>query len=104
MLVLKAQQLQLFIKMVKKVFGLSGGIGTGKSTVAKILQENYADIEVFDSDKIAKKIIEDSEIKNKLKKIWGENKEIIFENKKKKIAVEELIHPKVWEELDKLIE
>lgn len=89
--------------MIKKVFGLSGGIGTGKSTLAKILQENYADVEIFDSDKIAKKIVEEGEVKNELKKIWGNKKEIIFENKKKKIAVEELIHPKVWEELDKLI-
>ena len=93
----------LFIKMTKKIFGLTGGIGSGKSTVAKMLQKKYSNIVVFDCDAEAKKISKISKIKKSLEKIWGKNKEIIFKNSKKKKEVESLIHPKVWLKLDKLI-
>lgn len=101
--VLKGWQLPLFIKMTKKVFGLTGGIGSGKTTVAKLIQKKYADIEIFDCDQEAKKIAKISKIKKRLEKIWGNKKEIIFENQKKKKEVERLIHPEVWVKLDKLI-
>ncbi len=89
--------------MTKKIFGLTGGIGSGKSTVAKMLQKKYSNIVVFDCDAEAKKISKISKIKKSLEKIWGKNKEIIFKNSKKKKEVESLIHPKVWLKLDKLI-
>jgi dephospho-CoA kinase len=102
--VLREWPLPLFIKMTKKVFGLTGGIGSGKSTLAKILQKKYSNIVVFDCDEQAKKIAKLSEIKNKLKKLLGNNdRKIIFENSKKKKEIERLIHPKVWEKLDKLV-
>jgi dephospho-CoA kinase len=90
--------------MTKNIFGLTGGIGSGKSTLARILQKKYSHIEIFDCDKVAKKIMETEEIKNELKKILGEEKaEIIFTNPVKKKLVESLIHSKVWQKLDEEI-
>ena len=92
--------------MTKKVFGLSGGIGSGKSTLAKLMQKKYPDIEIFDCDSAAKKIMEGDEIRNELKKILGKEAgkiEIIFKDLKLKKAVEKLIHPKVWQKLDQFI-
>ena len=87
--------------MTKKVFGLTGGIGTGKSTVAKILQKKYSNIVIFDCDKEAKKIAKSDEVKSKLKKILNSgNEKNIFEDETKKKAVEKLIHPKVWQKLN----
>ncbi|WP_099974998.1 dephospho-CoA kinase [Lactobacillus terrae] len=37
------------------IYGLTGGIATGKSTVAKILQEN--NIEVFSADQVARDVV-----------------------------------------------
>jgi dephospho-CoA kinase len=91
------------MKMLKKVFGLTGGIGSGKSTLAKILQKKYSDIEVFDCDNVAKKIMEEET--KKTGNVFDKKKiaKIIFNNPEEKIKLERLIHPKVWHELDKLI-
>lgn len=99
------------------ILGLTGGIGTGKSTVAKMLREK--NIPVVDTDNISKEIIEYPEIIEKIKaeissKIFNnENKldrkklsEIVFENKDKLKKLNEIMHPvilkKMWEEVEKL--
>ena len=99
------------------ILGLTGGIGTGKSTVAKMLREK--NIPVVDTDSISKEIIEYPEIIEKIKaeissKIFNnENKldrkklsEIVFENKDKLKKLNEIMHPvilkKMWEEVEKL--
>ena len=99
------------------ILGLTGGIGTGKSTVANMLREK--NIPVVDTDSISKEIIEYPEIIEKIKaeissKIFNnENKldrkklsEIVFENKDKLKKLNEIMHPiilkKMWEEVEKL--
>ena len=99
------------------ILGLTGGIGTGKSTVAKMLRGK--NIPVVDTDSISKEIIEYPEIIEKIKaeissKIFNnENKldrkklsEIVFENKDKLKKLNEIMHPvilkKMWEEVEKL--
>lgn len=99
------------------ILGLTGGIGTGKSTVARMLREK--NIPVVDTDSISKEIIEYPEVIEKIKaeissKIFNnENKldrkklsEIVFENKDKLKKLNEIMHPvilkKMWEEVEKL--
>ncbi len=57
---------------MKKIIGLTGGIGSGKTTVAKIIEEmGFA---VYYSDDEAKNIVnKDSVLKEKITKLLGEN-------------------------------
>ncbi|WP_297598212.1 dephospho-CoA kinase [uncultured Cetobacterium sp.] len=87
------------------ILGLTGGIGSGKSTVSKIL--NSVGIKVFDADLIAKDILELKEVKEEIKEKLG-NKFIIGNKTNKKLLKKEIfsddeklkilngiIHPKV---------
>jgi dephospho-CoA kinase len=96
------------------ILGLTGGIGSGKSTASKIFIS--MGIKVFDADVIAKKILETDIIKNEIKERLGKkfidinknnlNKELlkkeVFHNKKKLEILNEIIHPKVIEKYKKL--
>lgn len=86
--------------------GITGGIGSGKSLVSKIL--NSMNFPVFNSDSEAKKILtENKEIREELINLFGEevytNKDlnkpflanIIFNNDVALQKVNSLIHPKV---------
>ena len=86
--------------------GITGGIGSGKSTVSKILQTmGYP---VFNSDDQAKKILfQSKDLHDKLKEIFGEEiivngipdkvslAKIVFSSKEKLKMLNELIHPLV---------
>lgn len=88
-------------------FGLTGNIGCGKSTVAKILAM-YHDVAVFDCDKIAKALVASFAHRATVERILGANvfsaagvdfkaiAKIIFRDKEKKKQLEEFIHPLVW--------
>ena len=99
------------------ILGLTGGIGTGKSTVANMLKKKG--IPVVDTDLISREVIEYPEIIEKIKlEISNEvfdfnNKldrkkmsEIVFENQEKLKKLNEIIHPeilkKMWLEVEKL--
>jgi dephospho-CoA kinase len=98
-----------------KVIGLTGGIGSGKSTVGKILKKLGAN--VIDSDQLSREVVKpQTVVLKKLKKRYGneildsENSlnrkklgKIIFENKDEKRWLEELIHPQITLLLKKLI-
>lgn len=57
---------------MKKIIGLTGGIGSGKTTVAKIIEE--MGFPVYYSDDEAKNIVnKDSVLKEKITKLLGEN-------------------------------
>lgn len=114
MLALKEWRLRLFIKMAKNIFGLTGGIGSGKTTLVNFLQKNHSEVELFDCDKVAKEIMEEKEIRRKIGEILGEVGQennldkkkvarIIFNNPEKKKKIEELIHPIVWNKLNERI-
>ena len=74
--------------------GITGSIGTGKTSIANIFA--LFKIPIFDADKEIKRILDTDEIIEKLKYIWPKTikdnhinklklRSIIFSNKKKKI-------------------
>ena len=95
------------------IVGLTGGIGSGKSTIAKLF-EIFGCI-IFDSDSVAKQLYYDPIIKSHIIKLLGEesyisenkiNKtyisSIIFSNSNKLEQLNQIIHPAVIIELKKL--
>ena len=90
--------------------GITGSIGTGKTTIANIF--TLFNIPVFDADLEIKKILKRQDIKHKLKNIWPSvvNKDyidkhrlktIIFSNKNDKTKLEKLLYPYLDIELNK---
>jgi dephospho-CoA kinase len=99
-----------------KVIGLTGGIGGGKSLVAKILKEKY-NAYLLNTDKIAKAQMEpggasyqevidyigreivasDGSIDR------GKLAQIIFDNREKRLKINEITHPRVLDEVEKEI-
>ena len=96
--------------------GLTGGIGTGKSTASKILKEFGAFI--FDADKEAKKILLSNEtIKGELISEFGtdimtgdgdldNNKlaRVAFQDQNHQLTLNTIVHPYVFKEIDKNFE
>jgi len=97
-----------------KAFGLTGNIGCGKSTVATLLSK-YPDVMIIDCDQIAKEIISSGFHKEEINSILGANifasgnadfkviANIIFGDPKKKKLLEELLHPFVWDVIEKKV-
>jgi dephospho-CoA kinase len=92
-----------------KIIGLTGGIGSGKSTVSRILLATGMPIYIADEE--AKRLTESSsEIRNRLKERFGDgiysngslNKHLlaslIFENKENLHFVNSVVHPIVFED------
>jgi dephospho-CoA kinase len=92
--------------------GLTGGIGSGKSTVAKILLK--LGFPVYNSDKRAKWLMNnDSVLKNNISSIFGESSyingvlntnfisNIVFSDPDKIIQLNSLVHPSVSKDFDK---
>ena len=94
----------------KMVIGLTGGIGTGKSTVSRILKERG--YEVIDLDVIAHEVIRFPQVIEKIVENFGKeilennNSEndiisreklgkIIFRNKKKRLILNSIMHPEI---------
>ena len=92
------------------VIGLTGGIGTGKSTVSLILKERG--YEVIDLDVIAHEVIRFPQVIEKIVENFGKeilennNSEndiisreklgkIIFRNKKKRLILNSIMHPEI---------
>ena len=98
------------------VVGLTGGIGSGKSSAANIFKE--FGIDCIDADNVAKNILDLNENARKLfinefgdKYVDKDNKinreilrEDIFNDKSKIEKLESIIHPKVRDEIFKFIE
>lgn len=89
-----------------KRIGLTGGIGAGKSTIARIFK--VLDIPVYDSDKVAKELINTNlQIRASLVNLFGEeayqndmyNREfianLVFKDAKKLRALNSIVHPVV---------
>ena len=90
-----------------KIIGITGGIGSGKSTVSKFIEE--AGFSVYYSDVRAKTIVnDDAELQKKIKELLGENSydengfynrryvgEIIFKDDQLRLQLNALIHPTV---------
>ena len=95
-----------------KIIGLTGGIGSGKSTVSKILLNH--NIPVYDSDSKAKKLMNSSnELKEMIIEYFGKNSyqdnqlnkiyisNIIFNNQIKIDKINSLVHPFVFRDFNK---
>jgi dephospho-CoA kinase len=89
-----------------KIVGLTGGIGSGKTTVAKVFKE--FGIAVYIADEEAKSLMNRSKIiKRKLTNLFGNNAYVndtlnkafiadkIFKNKTLLTAMNQIVHPKV---------
>ena len=93
--------------------GITGSIGTGKTTIAKIFA--LFNIPIFDADREIKIILEKKEVIQKLKNIWPlvvketcidklKLREIIFSNSDQKKKLEKLLYPYLEIELNKFEE
>lgn len=89
-----------------KVVGITGGIGSGKTTVCKIFE--LLDIPVFYADDEAKKLYENKKIVSKVVKLFGKQilnskkkvdkkklSRIVFDHKPSLLKLNEIIHPEV---------
>ena len=91
------------------ILGLTGGIGSGKSTVSKIFLS--MGIKVLDDDLIAKDILETEQVKEEIKEKLGKEfinlkrnsvdkellKKEVFNNSEKLNILNGIVHPKVIE-------
>ena len=94
------------------ILGITGGIGAGKSTVLKILEEKYHFI-IFDADSIAHELMMSKKaIYNKILKCFGNNillpdgnidrkklGVIVFHDKLKLEQLNNIVHPAVISEI-----
>ncbi len=90
------------------VYGLTGNIGCGKSTVAKILKHWNENIVVIDSDRIAKNLLSLPGQKQILHTMFGDAvftddvidfkklANVIFSDRQRKKELEEFLHQSTW--------
>jgi dephospho-CoA kinase len=93
--------------------GITGILGSGKTTVSKILKK--MGFKVISCDEIVHKLLNRKDIIKKFKKIFGTEvvknnkidrkkaREIIFKNSKKKEKIEKILHPEVFKKIKKEI-
>ncbi|WP_309641692.1 dephospho-CoA kinase [Flavobacterium sp.] len=90
-----------------KIIGLTGGIGSGKTTIAQYFKS--LDIPVYIADEEAKKLLDNPIIQDRIKVVFGETiiekdkvsreklASIVFQNPQKLSALNAIIHPAVKE-------
>jgi dephospho-CoA kinase len=95
--------------------GVTGGIGSGKTEVCRMFEE--LGVPVLYADAIARTITEeDGEVKTKIRKTFGsavfdstgrldrkKMASIVFSDEKAKLRLNGIVHPKVFESIDKTI-
>ena len=100
----------------KKIIGLTGGIGSGKTTVAKFIED--MGFPVYFSDDRAKEIVNDDEVlKNRIKELLGDeaydengfyNRKyvsgIVFNDDEMRLQLNALIHPAVKIDFENWVE
>lgn len=100
-------------KRIKPIIGLVGGIGAGKSSVARILQSLGA--VVIDSDRLAHEELADPEVVQTLRGWWGEKvcptgevdrkalASIVFNDPRELDRLEKLLYPRLHRRREKLV-
>ena len=96
------------------ILGVTGGIGSGKSTVSKILKD--AGAWIIDCDQISKALSLDVEVVQELKSVFGEEvvqegklnrkilASIVFEDKQKLQALNGIMHQKIAQRVERELE
>ena len=93
--------------MNKLIVGITGGIGSGKSTVSKLFKEHG--FEIIDADDISREVVKPgSSILDKIVQHFGKgmlnpdgslNRKklatVVFSNKRERIYLEDLLHPEI---------
>lgn len=98
-----------------KIIGLTGGIGSGKTTVAKYFASKG--IPVYIADDAAKNIMNNKEVVREVQSIFSEKvilknglldrnaiRELVFKDKSKLEQLNKIIHPKVTSDFDNWLE
>ena len=94
------------------VVGLTGGIASGKTTVANLFQSQFG-IEIVDADVVAREVVEPgSEGLKAIEERWGPDillhdgtlnraklREVIFANEEEKAWINGLLHPMIREKM-----
>ncbi|MFT5632315.1 MAG: transcription termination factor Rho [Rubritalea sp.] len=94
-----------------KSFGLTGGIATGKSTAAKMMQAADSLVVLFDADDYVHQLYQDHDVLLEIRKMFGTEsitaegqlnktylREVAFSDEGQKKRLQDLIHPKVRKE------
>ena len=98
------------------ILGMTGGVGSGKSTVSGFLEKEYGFV-FIGTDDVAKDMMRNDEaLKKELKKAFGESiyrqcgeldkKEyarIIYQNEENLRRSNEIVHPAVWAKVQEMI-
>lgn len=93
------------------VIALTGGIGSGKTTVSDVFKEK--NIPIIDTDVIAREIVEPNKLAYKeIIKTFGEEilntdrtinrqtlRKLIFSYPEKRLQLESILHPIIWQEV-----
>lgn len=87
-----------------KLVGLTGNIGSGKTTVLKFVRCGV--VGGVDSDRIVAGLYRQEPVKKKLAKKFGTVKrkeiaKIVFSSAKKRKELEKILHPLAWKEIQK---
>ena len=89
-----------------KIIGLTGSISTGKTQVSNYLRDKGE--KVIDADLIAREVVDLKNVKEKIKKAFGENiyvddkldrsglAEIVFRDEEKRQILNEIEHPEIY--------
>lgn len=99
------------MKGKKMIIGITGSIGTGKSTITKyLINKGYP---VLDADKLAREELENKEVIKEIVAYFGESVlnngkidrqrlgEVIFRNKTDREVLNRIIHPRVIARIEK---
>ncbi len=93
------------------IIALTGGIGSGKTTVSEIFKSKK--IPIIDTDIIARQIVEqDKPAYIEIRKIFGKEilnkdnsinrqalRKLIFSSTEKRLQLESILHPVIWQEV-----
>ncbi len=98
------------MKQRLKVIGITGGIASGKSTIAEMLESLGAD--VIDADKMCHELINTKDIAYEITKRWGNQirdnhgkikrdalAEVVFSDREELSALNRIIHPEVIKQI-----
>lgn len=93
------------IKHKKLIIGVTGGFGSGKTSVARMIK-HYTNGCIVDADRLATKIM--NKRKREIKREFGTNNrkkiaDIVFDDKKKLQKLNKIVHPAVIRETKKII-